>query len=81
MMFKVGDEVTFKRYKGMPDSKLDIYIIHVIDFYGYGIKFKTTNSNGEEIYIHSQYYHKEEELMVPIKQQRKLKLDAIQKRG
>ena len=73
MMFKVGDEVTFKRYKGMPDSKLDIYIIHAIDFYGYVIKHKTTN-------IHSQYYHKEEDLMIPIKQQRKLKLNAIQKR-
>jgi len=57
-----------------------IHIIHVIDFYGYGIKCKSKNSNGEEIYIHSKHYHKEEDLMIHIKQQRKLKLDAIQER-
>ena len=83
-MFKVGDKITFKRYKDIPNWKLDIHEITCMDSQlgqnRYGVKCKCFNSNGEEIYMHSKDMHNEDELMLPIKIQRKRKLDAIQER-
>jgi len=59
----------------MPDSKLDIHEITCIDYqldqHRYGLKCKCFNSRD---------MHNEDELMLPIKIERKRKLDATQER-
>ena len=83
-MFKVGDKVTFKIYKNIPNWKLEIQEITCTDSLlgqtRYGVKSKCLNNIGEEIWLHSKDMHNEDDLMFPIKKQRKLKLNEIQKR-